>query len=147
VEAVLVGSEVALAAGDEGRAVEQVVHAIDLGRGGGVVLPFVEAGPRLMPLLARHSTLVERWPVPLDHVSEQTAASGDATPSRLPEPLTDREMSVLRWLTTMMSVAEIADELCVSSNTVKTHVAAIYRKLGVARRRDAVARGRELRLL
>nr|WP_304437881.1 helix-turn-helix transcriptional regulator [Terrabacter sp. Soil810] len=54
---------------------------------------------------------------------------------------------VLRWLTTMMSVAEIADELCVSTNTVKTHVAAVYRKLGVAKRRDAVSRGRELRLL
>ena len=63
------------------------------------------------------------------------------------ESLTDRELSVLRWLTTMMSVAEIADELCVSTNTVKTHVAAVYRKLGVAKRRDAVSRGRELRLL
>ena len=63
------------------------------------------------------------------------------------QSLTDRELSVLRWLTTMMSVAEIADELCVSTNTVKTHVAAVYRNLGVAKRRDAVSRGRELRLL
>ena len=63
------------------------------------------------------------------------------------QSLTDRELSVLRWLTTMMSVAEIADELGVSTNTVRTHVAAVYRKLGVAKRRDAVSRGRELRLL
>ena len=63
------------------------------------------------------------------------------------QSLTDRELSVLRWLTTMMSVAEIAGELCVSTNTVKTHVAAVYRNLGVAKRRDAVSRGRELRLL
>jgi LuxR family maltose regulon positive regulatory protein len=42
---------------------------------------------------------------------------------------------------------EIAGELFVSVNTVKTHVRSIYRKLGVSSRRDAVARGRELRLI
>ena len=46
-----------------------------------------------------------------------------------------------------MSTAEIADELCVSVNTVKTHVAAIYRKLATPRRRDAVLRARQLELL
>ncbi|WP_157623378.1 LuxR C-terminal-related transcriptional regulator [Terrabacter sp. Root85] len=143
VEAVLVGSEVALAAGDERRAVEQAVYAIDLGRSADVVLPFVEAAPRLFSLITRHDTLAERWPVPL----HDRAAEHPTPRTGLPESLTDRELSVLRWLTTMMSVAEIADELCVSTNTVKTHVAAVYRKLGVARRRDAVARGRELRLL
>jgi LuxR family maltose regulon positive regulatory protein len=86
---------------------------------------------------------VERWPVPLEGPGRERVVSR----SGLPESLTDRELSVLRWLTTMMSVAEIADELCVSTNTVKTHVAAVYRKLGVAKRRDAVSRGRELRLL
>jgi LuxR family maltose regulon positive regulatory protein len=143
VEAALVGSEIALAAGDEKRAVEQAAYAIDLGRGGGVVLPFVEAAPRLLSLISRHDTLVERWPVPLEGPGRERVVSR----SGLPESLTDRELSVLRWLTTMMSVAEIADELCVSTNTVKTHVAAVYRKLGVAKRRDAVSRGRELRLL
>ena len=42
---------------------------------------------------------------------------------------------------------EIADELCLSVNTVKTHIAAIYRKLAAARRRDAVLRARQLELL
>jgi len=65
----------------------------------------------------------------------------------LADPLTDRERAVLRYLATSMSTAEIAAELFVSVNTIKTHLAAIYRKLAVRRRRDAVLRGRELELL
>ena len=55
--------------------------------------------------------------------------------------------TVLRFLPTMMSNAEIATEMFVSVNTVKTHLKHIYRKLDVSERRDAVRRGRELRLL
>ena len=54
---------------------------------------------------------------------------------------------MLRFLPTMMSNAEIAAEMFVSVNTVKTHLKHIYRKLDVSERRDAVRRGRELRLL
>jgi LuxR family transcriptional regulator, maltose regulon positive regulatory protein len=53
----------------------------------------------------------------------------------------------LRYLPTLLSNAEIASELFVSINTVKAHVKSIYRKLGTSRRKDAVLRGRELRLL
>jgi LuxR family transcriptional regulator, maltose regulon positive regulatory protein len=61
--------------------------------------------------------------------------------------LTDREMTVLRMLRGPMSVAEIAEHLGLSSNTVKTHTRAIYRKLDVSTRPAAVTRGRELGLL
>jgi LuxR family transcriptional regulator, maltose regulon positive regulatory protein len=54
---------------------------------------------------------------------------------------------VLRFLPTLMSNAEIASEMFVSVNTVKTHLKHIYRKLDVSERRDAVRRGRELHLL
>jgi LuxR family maltose regulon positive regulatory protein len=50
-------------------------------------------------------------------------------------------------LTGLASAREIADQLYVSHNTVKTQIKSIYRKLGVATRADAVARGRELGLL
>lgn len=62
------------------------------------------------------------------------------------EPLSERETAVLGYLPTMLSNQEIASELFVSVNTVKTHLRSIYRKLGTSKRRDAViaARAREL---
>ena len=62
------------------------------------------------------------------------------------ETLTVREAQVLGLLTEMCSTAEIATELFLSVNTVKTYVRGILRKLGVNRRVDAVRRGRELGL-
>jgi LuxR family maltose regulon positive regulatory protein len=61
--------------------------------------------------------------------------------------LSDREVAVLELLASLLSAAEIADELTVSVNTVKTHVRSIYAKLAVGNRRDAVLRARELDLL
>ncbi|ONH34826.1 hypothetical protein BL254_14610 [Protofrankia sp. BMG5.30] len=63
------------------------------------------------------------------------------------EPLSGREQTVLSYLPTMLTTAEIASEMFVSVNTVKTHLKSIYRKLDVARRRDAVHRARALHLL
>jgi LuxR family transcriptional regulator, maltose regulon positive regulatory protein len=61
--------------------------------------------------------------------------------------LTSAELKVLQFLPTHLSFREIADELFVSRNTVKTHVRALYRKLSVACRNDAVRRARETGLL
>jgi LuxR family maltose regulon positive regulatory protein len=63
------------------------------------------------------------------------------------DPLTEREIAVLRLLRGTLSLREIGQELFVSPNTVKTHAQAIYRKLGVSSRHDAVRRGRELGIL
>jgi LuxR family transcriptional regulator, maltose regulon positive regulatory protein len=63
------------------------------------------------------------------------------------EALTDRELVVLRLLATTLSQPEIAHELYVSVNTVRTHIQGIYRKLGVASRQEAVATAREHELL
>ena len=60
------------------------------------------------------------------------------------EPLTERETQVLELLAQMCSTDEIAAELFVSANTVKTHLKGIFRKYAVNRRVDAVRRGREL---
>jgi LuxR family maltose regulon positive regulatory protein len=62
-------------------------------------------------------------------------------------PLSEREQAILGYLPTMMPNREIAAELSVSVNTVKTHLKAIYRKLDVPGRREAVARARELGLM
>ena len=58
------------------------------------------------------------------------------------EPLSQREDEILRWLSSQLSLREIASELYVSYDTVKTHTRHIYRKLGVSTRRQAVARAR-----
>ena len=63
------------------------------------------------------------------------------------ESLTDREMAILRLMPTSLSLREIAGELFLSLNTVKTHSQAIYRKLGVSSRKQAVERARDLGLL
>ena len=72
------------------------------------------------------------------------------TPARerdaLIEPLTGRERDLLPYLPTRMSNREIAAELCVSVNTIKTHLRHIYWKLGVEDRDQAVARAAELGL-
>jgi LuxR family transcriptional regulator, maltose regulon positive regulatory protein len=65
----------------------------------------------------------------------------------LAEPLTDREVAVLRLLSGSLSLREIGLELYVSANTVKTHTRAIYRKLGVSTRHDAVAQGKQMGIL
>jgi LuxR family maltose regulon positive regulatory protein len=70
-----------------------------------------------------------------------------AASASLVEPLTAREQVVLRYLASTLSNAEIARELYLSVNTVKTHHRAIYRKLAADGRRDAVRRAKQLRLL
>jgi LuxR family transcriptional regulator, maltose regulon positive regulatory protein len=59
----------------------------------------------------------------------------------LPDDLTERQVRVLRLLRGSLTLSEIATELSLSPNTVKTHIQAIYRKLGVCTREDAVIRG------
>jgi len=65
----------------------------------------------------------------------------------LVDPLTDREVAVLRLLRGTLSQRQIGQELGVSPNTVKTHTQAIYRKLEASNRQDAVGRGRDTGLL
>ena len=61
--------------------------------------------------------------------------------------LTDRELSVLQYLPSMQTYPEIAAQLFVSVNTVKSHLRHLYAKLEVVNRRQAVIRARELGLL
>jgi LuxR family maltose regulon positive regulatory protein len=65
----------------------------------------------------------------------------------LQEPLTDAELRVLRYLPTNLRGPEIAAQLFVSPNTIRTHLRTMYAKLGVHIRADAVTRARELGLL
>jgi LuxR family maltose regulon positive regulatory protein len=76
-------------------------------------------------------------------------ASAETPPAQagLVEPLSEREMEVLRLLATTLSGPEIADQLCVSLSTFRSHTKSIYGKLDVHSRLDAVAQASALGLL
>ena len=76
-----------------------------------------------------------------------TGARQTLPPSPLIEPLSERELEVLRLLTTYLSSTEIAAELTIAPSTARSHIKHIYAKLDVHSRMDAVQRARELGLL
>ena len=136
---------------DEDGALRALERALDLAEPRGYSNAIVRHGAPVRSLLRRRitrGTAHRAFAGELLSVLEQEpgARSGSAD-ALLLEPLSERELTVLRYLPTMMSNAEIAGEMFVSVNTVKTHLKHIYRKLDVSERRDAVRRGRELRLL
>jgi LuxR family maltose regulon positive regulatory protein len=137
----LLRTRAAMLGGDPAAAHALLAQALDAARPEQLRRPFTEAGPWMRHLLHRpdgplgvHAWLTARPP----------DRRGDPI---LTEPLTGREREVLAHLEQMMSTDEIAAALHLSVNTVKTHLRSIYRKLCVSRRREAVERGRELRLL
>ena len=73
--------------------------------------------------------------------------AGPTRRDALVDPLSDRELDVLRLLASELSGPDIARHLVVSLNTVRTHTKNIYAKLGVGSRREAVRRADELGLL
>ncbi len=125
-------------------------NALDLAGPHGYRRAFVDGGPAVRTLLVeqiRRGTDHRSLVADLIAAFDRRASVVELTRPELLEPLSDRERAVLRYLPTMMSNAEIASELFLSVNTVKTHLKAIYRKLGATRRRDAVERARRLELL
>ncbi|WP_439381132.1 LuxR C-terminal-related transcriptional regulator [Amycolatopsis lexingtonensis] len=114
----------------------KALHALDralaLARPNGLVRPFALAEPRVGRLLIDHSGGFGS----LDRFAQ--GIRGRLVPHAPPSDLTDREQVVLQRLPSQRSLDEIASDLTVSVNTVKTHVRAIYGKLGVNNRRSAV---------
>ena len=88
-----------------------------------------------------------------DYVVSLLSATGSVTPAAparafpLVEPLTERELDVLRLLAAGLSNASMARELVITVGTVKSHVNHIYGKLGVQSRSQAIARAHTLQLL
>ncbi len=135
------------AAGKPSHAAHALRRALERAERTGDRRPFVEGGRRVEAMLrkqsgAAHGGLVEELLGAFPGRSPERGAVGAPL-----EPLSEREQAVLGYLPTTLSNREIAAELFVSTNTVKTHLRSIYRKLNVTGRRDAVRRGRDLRLL
>jgi LuxR family maltose regulon positive regulatory protein len=122
-------------------------RALEVGQAEGLRRPFIDAGAPLRAVLHRHAELrTARMPL-LTELLDALPATTEHVALEPVEPLSERERAVLRLLPTILPNGEIAGELFVSVNTVKTHLRSIYRKLDVGSRRDAVVRARALRLL
>ena len=118
--------------------------ALSLAEPEGYVRTFVDEGAPMAALLRRALSQT----IAPGYVVRLLAAFGKpASPPPLIEPLTDREREVLHLIAAGLKNQEIADHLVISVATVKRHITNIHGKLGVSRRTQAVARGRELGLL
>ncbi|MBV8219874.1 MAG: response regulator transcription factor [Solirubrobacterales bacterium] len=113
-----------------------------------IVLPFLltPVGD-LLERLPRHRTAHGALLRTILYVLGGTPAPRGGEPVPIREELSDAELRVVRYLPSNLKAPEIAAELCVSPNTVRTHIRHIYAKLGAHDRNEAVARARELRLL
>jgi LuxR family maltose regulon positive regulatory protein len=103
-------------------------------------------------LLDEAAQMLSRFPEGMETMQARLAdARSNLRRPRSPEPateaLTGREVDVLRQLQGPLTLAEIASELYLSRNTVKTHAQAVYRKLGASSRSDAVRIGRRRSLI
>ena len=92
----------------------------------------------ILPRCADPGRLVITW-----LAEKQRAEAARTRQEGLFEPLTSRELTILRMLPAPGSLRELAAELFVTPNTLKTHLRAIYRKLGAGSREEAVIRARE----
>lgn len=152
--------------GDLSRAASEADRSVGLGRRGGGRLETAHALGVLARIRVRQgqtdeaTQLVQEAVAVLDRCRDpgilteklddiRAAVEAGSTKRGGPtgEPVTDRELAVLRLLPTQLSQREIANELYVSYNTVKTHARSLYRKLGASSRREAVERARQAGLV
>ena len=121
--------------------------AVDAARAEGFTFAVAE---ELFPLARRLGTLLHSAPLDdfaegvLELMRHLVPLTESVVESPLIDPLTDRERVVLRYLASRLTTSEIGNELYVSVNTVRTHAKAVYRKLGVNSRHDAVAEAQRL---
>lgn len=149
IEAALLDAVAREAVGDPHGAERSVERALGLGAASHVLYSFiVYADPEL---LERHPLERTAHRAFLDDVrdrlSNRPCSSPVAERRPLGQPLSRSEMRLLRYLPTNLSGPEIASELYLSANTVKTHMRHLYEKLDVHGRREAVERARALGLL
>ncbi|MEV0241564.1 LuxR C-terminal-related transcriptional regulator [Streptomyces sp. NPDC050674] len=149
VRAALVRARAADAAGDTAAARKLLARALLDARRERLRRPFLDAGAWIRPHLASASLheLAAGWLTPTaSHHGARPGPPSPAAPLVIGE-LSAREHDVLERVARMMSTEEIAADLYLSVNTVKTHLKSVYRKLAVNRRSEAVRRARALRML
>jgi LuxR family maltose regulon positive regulatory protein len=139
--------------GEREEALQCLRQAIMLAEPEGYVRPFINLGPQMADVLhyavskgicSRYSTMLLEALAAEPSVDATQVATSRAA---LEEPLSERELQVLKLLNSDLSTPEIAQELVVAVSTVRSHVKNIYSKLDVHSRIEAIDRARELNLL
>jgi LuxR family transcriptional regulator, maltose regulon positive regulatory protein len=136
--------------GDEDAANLALERALDHAEPDGALLWFLlHPAPDLLERHARHRTSHAALLADIQNLLAGSRSGPRPTtgPPPVREPLSQSELRVLRYLPTNLTAPEIAGELSVSRNTVKTHLRNLYAKLDTHRRAEAVARARDLGLL
>ena len=131
------------------QASDSLKEALTLAEPEGFTRTFVDEGEQMRDLLrqAFAQNISKDYVSKLLRAFEPHKLIQKPTSQSLIEPLTERELEVLRLLSTELSGPEIAQELSVSLNTMRTHTKSIYSKLNVNNRRSAVREARELSIL
>ncbi|MEV4000651.1 LuxR C-terminal-related transcriptional regulator [Actinomadura sp. NPDC049753] len=147
-EAWLLDACLAYGEDDRTRGRRSLERALRLGEREKIRLPFALARDWLFPVLRQDPELLR----PHRRLIEPIGPVPGPEPGQAPDPavvgtLSEREREVLTLLSQMLTTDEIAEEMCISVNTVKTHLKSIYRKLAVTRRGEAVRRAHRYRLL
>ncbi len=154
IESLVVRALAFQARGKADEALADLTRALELAEPEGHVRIFIDEGAEIESLLKSalahgvspdyvRALLAQLW-----QESPLVASPREQTLAQpLVEPLSERELDVLRLLPTALTSSEIADELYISTNTVRSHVAHIYGKLGVHSRVQAVQRAQELGIL
>jgi LuxR family maltose regulon positive regulatory protein len=151
-QAWLVDARLGYDSGDDGRGRRSLACALRLAEREQFRLPFVLERGWLGAVLRRDPELADchrRLLAPALGQDQLPAPAGTAgrPPVLITEPLTEREREVLVHVSGMLNTAEVAEEMYISVNTVKTHLRNIYRKLAAAHRSEAVRRARQLQLI
>jgi LuxR family maltose regulon positive regulatory protein len=141
--------------GDEAAALTSLEEAVKLAQPGRVIRAFVDLGPEMTAVLAQlrltdpetQGFVQEILAASHPAVKAPAAGNGNHDHGQLTEPLTQRELEVLTLLMQHLVDQEIAQELYLSLNTVRTHKKHLYSKLNVHNRRQAARKAMELRLV
>jgi len=151
-QALLVDARLGYARGDAAQGRRTLATALRLAEREQLRLPLLTERSWLGPVLHRDPELTENHQGMLGRALgpgqlSVPAPARDQEPVLIIEPLTEREREVLVHVSDMLNTAEVASEMYISVNTVKTHLRNIYRKLAAAHRNEAVRRARQLELI
>jgi LuxR family maltose regulon positive regulatory protein len=150
-----------LASGKKERAVEVLARALTLAEPGGYIRIFIDEDEPMEELLSgflasngagkgnnsRITVYADKLLKTLKNERKGDLSVESSGNSDMVEPLSERELEVMRFLNSHLSSVEIANELMVSPNTIRFHIKNIYSKLNVHSRSDAVQKARDLRIL